>query len=164
MRIDLRALVASLALVLLVPTGARADSDRSLLSGFARSELAIATPDARLHRLEVWIADTPARRARGLMWVRDLPDDTGMLFVYPAPQVISMWMKNTRIPLDMLFVRADGRIVHIVENTTPYSLESIRSSEPVLGVIELEGGMAAKLGIHPGARVQHPAFGASRQS
>jgi uncharacterized membrane protein (UPF0127 family) len=125
---------------------------------FDRSTLQIATPDARLHTINVWIADTDARRARGLMFVEQLDDDAGMLFIYPQPQPIAMWMKNTHVPLDMLFVNADGRVHRIVENTQPMSLDTISSDGVVLGVIELKAGSAARLKIRPGARVIHPAF------
>jgi uncharacterized protein len=127
---------------------------------FGRSELQIATADAQLHTFKVWVADTDARRERGLMFVRAFPADAGMLFVYPRVQQIAMWMKNTYLPLDMLFVRADGRIERVVENTQPLSLETIASGAAVLAVIELNGGSAARLKIRAGAQVIHPAFAA----
>lgn len=138
---------------------ARADNARNELDElFTRSSLQIATPDARLHAFDVWVADNDRRRARGLMYVERLDDHEGMLFVYPKAQPISMWMKNTKIPLDMLFVRGDGRVERVVENTVPLSLETIDSGAPVTAVIELKAGTAAKLKIRPGARVIHPAF------
>jgi uncharacterized protein len=131
---------------------------RQLDRTFTRSTLKIATPDARLHTFKIWIADDPQRRARGLMFVERLDDDAGMLFVYPQVEPVSMWMKNTHIALDMLFVGPDGRVEHVVENTTPMSLDTIESQAPVRGVVELKGGVAARLKIRPGARVIHPAF------
>jgi uncharacterized membrane protein (UPF0127 family) len=131
-----------------------ADLDRT----FRRSTLQIATPDARLHKFNVWIADDEARRARGLMFVQHLAAQDGMLFVYPQPQAIAMWMKNTFVPLDMLFVAADGKVVTVVANTEPHSLKTIESGGIVLGVVELAGGTAARLKIAPGAQVIHPAF------
>jgi uncharacterized membrane protein (UPF0127 family) len=125
---------------------------------FSRSSLQIATPDARLHSFHVWIADTEARRARGLMFVKRLDDDAGMLFIYPSKQRIAMWMKNTYIPLDMLFVTASGRVAKVVENTEPQSLASIESGTEVIAVIELNAGTAAKLHLRAGAQVIHPAF------
>src|SRR5262245_61588049 len=99
------------------------DSDtRALDELFERSSLQIATPDARLHTFNIWIADDDALRARGLMFVKHLDADAGMLFIYPRSQPVAMWMKNTHVPLDMLFVRADGRIERIAENTKPMSL------------------------------------------
>jgi uncharacterized membrane protein (UPF0127 family) len=129
---------------------------------FRRSALQIATPDARLHRFNVWIADDDRRRARGLMFIRHLGPEDGMLFIYPRAHPVSMWMKNTYVPLDMLFVAADGRVTRVVENTEPLSLKTIESGEPVLAVVELAAGTAARLKIGPGARVMHPAFDAQR--
>lgn len=139
-------------------TAAESAGARQLDRVFNRSTLQIATPDARLHTINVWIADTDARRARGLMFIEQLDDDAGMLFVYPQPQPISMWMKNTHVSLDMLFVRADGRVERVVENTKPLSLDTIESKAIVLGVIELKAGSAARMKIRPGAQVIHPAF------
>lgn len=136
------------------------ESARQLDRAFTRSTLQIATPDARLHRFKIWVADDVARRARGLMFVEHLDEDSGMLFIYPQAQPVSMWMKNTHIALDMLFVGPDGRVEHVVENTEPMSLDTIESKAAVLGVVELKGGVAARLKIKPGARVIHPVFAA----
>jgi uncharacterized membrane protein (UPF0127 family) len=140
---------------------ANAPNDAAQLDeAFPRSTLQIATPDARLHPFNVWVADTNERRARGLMFVRQLDENAGMLFIYPASQSIAMWMKNTFIPLDMLFVAADGRVAKVVEHTKPQSLETIESGQPVLAVIELNAGTASKLHIRAGALVMHPVFAA----
>jgi uncharacterized protein len=125
---------------------------------FRRSTLQIATPDARLHTFKIWIADDNERRARGLMFVKELAQDEGMLFVYEQPQPIGMWMKNTFISLDMLFVAADGRVLNVAEKTEPHSLKTIESKGDAIGVIELKAGTAAKLHIAKGARVMHAAF------
>jgi uncharacterized membrane protein (UPF0127 family) len=125
---------------------------------FQRSTLQIATPDARLHRFNIWMADDETRRSRGLMFVKHLNAGDGMLFVYPQPQLIAMWMKNTFIPLDMLFVAPDGKVTHVVENTEPQSLKTIESGGAVVGVVELAAGTVARLKIAPGAQVIHPAF------
>lgn len=125
---------------------------------FRRSTLQIATPNARLHTFNVWLADDPDRRARGLMFVKDLADDEGMLFIYEQSQPIGMWMKNTFIPLDMVFVDASGKVINVVRNTQPHSLETIESAGEALGVIELKGGTTQRLGIDKGALVSHPAF------
>ena len=135
-------------------------SARQLDRAFDRSTLQIATPDARVHRFKIWVADDAARRARGLMFVEHLDEDSGMLFIYPQVQPVSMWMKNTHIALDMLFVGPDGRVEHVVENAQPLSLDTIESKAAVLGVVELKGGVAARLKIRPGARVIHPVFAA----
>jgi uncharacterized protein len=129
---------------------------------FPRSALQIATPDARLHTFRVWVAEDDARRARGLMFVRALGEQEGMLFIYGEEQPVSMWMKNTYLSLDMLFVGADGRVERVVENTEPESLKTIESKAPVLAVVELKAGTAARLKIRPGARVIHEVFAADR--
>jgi uncharacterized membrane protein (UPF0127 family) len=150
---------ATLLCALLCSAAVAASTDaRELDRLFDRSMLKIATPDARLHTIDVWIADNDARRARGLMFVEHLADDAGMLFIYPQPQPVSMWMKNTPLSLDMLFVTADGRVHRVVENTRPMSLDTISSGGIVLAVIELKAGSAARMKIQPGARVIHPAF------
>lgn len=157
------AFLATAAALLWLATGlstARADDAAltQLDQHFPRSSLQIATPDARLHKFDIWVADDDARRARGLMFVTKLPEQKGMLFIYPKAQPVAMWMKNTHIPLDMLFVRADGRVARVVENTTPMSTKTIESGEPVLAVIELAGGVAKRNNIRVGAQVIHPAF------
>ena len=129
------------------------------LASYPRSELSIVRGNgAAPHTFRVWIADTGERQMQGLMFVRDLPADQGMLFVHDRPRVASMWMKNTFIPLDMLFIDARGRIVTIHQNTTPHSLETLSSDRPVLGVLELRGGEVARRGIRTGDRVLHAAF------
>ncbi len=107
----------------------------------------------------VEIAKTEQERATGLMYRKELPEGQGMLFDFSPEQQVSMWMKNTFIPLDMIFVRSDGRILRIAENTEPQSEKIIPSGGLVKGVIELAGGTAKKLGIAPGDRVGHPLFG-----
>ena len=111
------------------------------------------------HQFSVEVMRTDEERARGLMNRPYLPADRGMLFDFKQPQIASMWMKNTLIPLDMLFIRKDGTISNIAENTEPHSLRSISSTEPVTGVLELNGGTASRLGIAPGDKVRHPMFG-----
>jgi uncharacterized protein len=137
---------------------AASNDTRELDRAFPKSTLQIATPDARLHKIDVWVADTDARRMRGLMFVEHLADDAGMLFIYPYPQPIGIWMKNTPLSLDILFIAADGRVHHIAENATPQSTDTIPSNGVVLGVIELKAGSAARMKIAPGAQVIHPAF------
>lgn len=129
------------------------------LSSFPQSTLSILTADGRQHTLNIWVADTDAHRQQGLMMVQHLPDHSGMLFVFDRPQRIQMWMKNTLIPLDMLFIDANGRIDSIAANTTPMSLKIIASDTPVLGVLEVAGGTANQLGIRPGSLIRHPVFG-----
>jgi len=128
------------------------------LAKFPRDKLKISEGEKVKHTFVVWLADTPSRQAQGLMFVRALPELRGMLFVHESPTPISMWMKNTYIPLDMVFIDAKGRIQQIVEGATPYSLDIIRSDKPVLAVLEIGGGEAKRLGLHPGQRVAHPAL------
>lgn len=119
--------------------------------------LTIATEtDAFMFTVE--IAETEEQRARGLMFRQRLPEDRGMLFDFGAPRQVMMWMKNTYIPLDMLFIREDGTIAYIAENTVPKSLDTIGVAEPVLGVLELAGGVTRKLGIRAGDKVYHRMF------
>jgi uncharacterized membrane protein (UPF0127 family) len=150
------------ALTLLGLSCASADDGKndtqSLDRDFPRSTLQIASADAKLHTFRVWVADTEARRSRGLMHVKQMDADAGMLFVYPRTQKVAMWMKNTFLPLDMLFVAADGRIINIAANTKPQSLDTVEAATDALGVIELNAGIAAKLNIRSGSQVIHPAF------
>jgi uncharacterized membrane protein (UPF0127 family) len=138
--------------------GPIAPAELEPLSNFPQTVLSILTPDARLHPFQIWVADSTARREQGLMFVKKLPDNTGMLFVFDRPQRIQMWMKNTFIPLDMVFIDANGRINSITVNATPLSLRIIDSEHPALAVLELAGGSTEKLGIRVGGIVQHPFF------
>src|SRR3954469_3205293 len=138
----------------------RADeASPNLDKAFPKSDLQIATPDARLHHFHIWVAEDEARRERGLMFVKHMPEDAGMLFAYPSPRPVSMWMKNTVLPLDMLFVNTAGKVEKVVENTKPFSLQTIDSGVPVVAVIELNAGTCARLHISAGARVIHALFG-----
>jgi uncharacterized membrane protein (UPF0127 family) len=127
---------------------------------FPSTQMGIRTRTG-LEWFSVWIADTQAREQQGLMFVRWLPPDHGMLFPQAAPQVMTMWMKNTLIALDMLFIDPQGRIVYIRENTTPQSLDLISTPTPVKAVLELAGGICSRLGVHVGDRVEHRLFGAA---
>ncbi len=129
------------------------DFEGTVDEAFDKSTLIIAASENACYRFDVYLALTGEQRRRGLMFVRDMPDTTGMLFVYPRPRVLSIWMKNTYIPLDIVFFSADGRIVNIHENAEPHTLESRRSEEPVSYVLELNGGMAERLGIDTNSRV-----------
>jgi uncharacterized membrane protein (UPF0127 family) len=153
----LRALAAGTLGAFLAVSAAAQEPAVEPLETFPRSNLEIESSSARL-RFDVWVADTAARRSQGLMFVKRLAPKRGMLFLYREPQVVSMWMKNTLIPLDMLFVAADGHIIRIAPRTTPHSLASITSMGPVTAVIEIAGGEAERLGIVTGARVVHPIF------
>lgn len=125
---------------------------------FAQEALAIEV-EGTVHPFTVEVARTPEQLAQGLMFRLDLAPDAGMLFDFGSERPVSMWMKNTLIPLDMLFVSNDGRIVRVHANATPLSLEDIPSGGPVRAVIELPGGTAERLHIRQGDRVRHPLFG-----
>ena len=109
----------------------------------------IESGDTR-HRFAIEIADDGAERARGLMFRDVLAPDAGMLFIYPREQIASFWMKNTFIPLDMLFIANDGTILQIARETVPHSLEPVQSLRPVRAVLEINGGLAEALGIEAG--------------
>jgi uncharacterized membrane protein (UPF0127 family) len=113
-----------------------------------------------VHAFSVEIAQNDAERAKGLMYRKELPEGQGMLFDFQHEQEVGFWMENTYIPLDMIFIRADGRILRIAENTEPLSTRIIPSGGPVRGVLEVIAGTARKLGIAAGDRVAHPIFGA----
>lgn len=110
----------------------------------------------------VEIADDAAERNRGLMYREDMPRFTGMLFVYPAPDSVSFWMENTLIPLDMVFLDATGRVVKIHPNAIPLDRTAIFGGDSVQYVLEVNGGMAADLGMKEGAQMRHPAIDPAR--
>jgi uncharacterized membrane protein (UPF0127 family) len=151
----LHALRAGCALLLMTfcVTATAQDETRQPLSDFARTTVRIETPSGRAHRFEVYVARTDREHMQGLMYVEDLPADQGMLFPYAPPRPAAMWMKNTLIPLDMLFIRADGTVANVIADAAPQSLDSRRSDGPVAFVLELNGGTAARLGIAAGARI-----------
>lgn len=110
------------------------------------------------HEFHIEIADTPETQARGLMFRKSLNTDAGMLFIYPNNEMITMWMKNTYIPLDMIFINENGRITHIAERTVPMSTAIIRSNGPARAVLEVNGGTADRLRIAEGDRVLSAGF------
>jgi len=107
-------------------------------------------------RFSVEIADDEAERAQGLMFRQELPASGGMLFIYDRPQAVSFWMKNTLIPLDMVFVGADGRVNGVHANAVPGDLTPIPGPQATLMVLEIQGGLAARLGLAEGAEMRHP--------
>jgi uncharacterized membrane protein (UPF0127 family) len=128
-------------------TAALANADEKLDAAFKKDILIIEASQHACYRFDIYLATDFAQRARGLMFVRDLPLTTGMLFVYDSAAIHSMFMKNTYIPLDMVFARLDGSVSSVVKNTQPMSLRSIRSIEPVSYVLELNAGVAEQFFI-----------------
>lgn len=123
----------------------------------ALEPLTIISGDKR-HAFQVEVMRTPDQRARGLMHRNYLPADRGMLFDFQRTEPVAMWMQNTYISLDMLFIRADGTIARIAQRTEPLSTRTIPSGEPVLSVLEINGGISESLGIKAGDRIEHPLF------
>lgn len=143
MTIDRRSLLVAGLVLPAAPVLARGDMTR----------LTIVTRAGVRHPFQLEIANTPESRSRGLMFRRELAPDRGMLFEFGARETeISMWMKNTYIPLDMLFILEDGKIAAIAENTTPLSEQSVNPGVPVIAVLELAGGFSGRHGVAAGDR------------
>ncbi len=146
-----RATAAVLALVALFSMLA------SPAAALPRSELLVETASSQF-RFEVEIADDATERAEGLMYRETMADNAGMLFLYPEPQQVQFWMKNTPMSLDIVFVRADGTIARIAERTTPFSEDMIPSGEKVRAVLEVKAGMMHQLGVRVGDRLRNPQY------
>lgn len=146
---------ALLGAALLLPAGALRAAD------CAPDRLDLRQGETTL-RFRVEVADDPAERSRGLMYREELPRFGGMLFVYDAPEPVAFWMKNTLIPLDMLFFDASGRLAAVHENAVPGDLTPIPGGDAIQYVLEINGGAARKLGIAPGAELRHPALDQAR--
>jgi uncharacterized membrane protein (UPF0127 family) len=110
------------------------------------------------HRFRVWIADDDESRERGMMNVRELPADRGMLFMFDAPRQLAFWMKDTYLPLDLVFIGADGRVLNIAANTRPLSLNPIFSRGEAIATLELLGGTSRRIGLTPGDRISLPSL------
>lgn len=133
-------------------TGAKSDPPPE------RSEVTIETTEGHRHRFLVEVARSQRQLAVGLMFRRQLAGDAGMLFDFGVERPVSMWMKNTLLPLDMIFIRGDGRIANVAERTVPGSLQPHASMGAVRGVLEVNGGTVDRLGIKVGDRVIHDMF------
>ena len=136
------------------PSSNVAETDRSE-AGLRLVPLTVQSGD-QTHLFTVEVADTAEEQGRGLMFRTELAPDRGMIFPFSRVRIASFWMKNTVIPLDIIFIRNDGTIESIAANTVPYSLESVSSGEPVAAVLEIAGGRAAELEIEPGDTVSWP--------
>lgn len=120
-------------------------------------EVILITQSGR-HTIRAEIADTPAKRELGLMFRRSLPEDQGMLFLFGPERVIEMWMKNTYISLDMIFIASNGTVVSIAKDTEPFSESIISSGSPASAVLEVNAGVARRLSLKVGDKVVHPRF------
>jgi uncharacterized protein len=142
------------ALLALVAAGAVLGQSAPLedLSEFPKAQLTIQHrgPPAATHRFEVWVANSAERQEQGLMFVRDLSQGHGMIFPEEPPRTMNMWMKNTYIELDMVFISASGRISKIIPRAHPLSENTLSSGDPVAAVLEIGGGEAARLGLSVG--------------
>lgn len=128
------------------------------LSAFPQSLLAIRTATGKVVNFKIWTADNPRREEQGLMFIRELDEHAGMLFEFPGNPQPTMWMKNTYVSLDLLFIDARGRIDYIAAQATPLSLDIIASPKPSLAVLELKGGACDHLGIKVGDTVAYSIF------
>ena len=152
-RARLRCLLAIVAALVLVAAG----HAKAAAVTFEEMPLSIDATSGRFD-FQVELAVSAEQRGLGLMFRENLAEDRGMLFDFGSPQRASMWMRNTYVPLDMLFIDADGRITQIAADTQPLSDTVIASRESVRAVLELRAGVTAKLGIEPGDRIIHPMF------
>jgi len=121
-------------------------------------KLTIVGQNGAKHDFTVEMAVTPEQQETGLMFRREVPADRGMLFVWDEPHEVPMWMKNTLVPLDMVFIGADGKVIHIAEDTVPQSLAQISSGGPVKATLELQAGLTEKLDIRVGDKVAGGGF------
>ena len=137
---------------------ASACAENGVLAGASAEDMVVVIADTGEHRFMVEIADDDEERRIGLMHRTELAENAGMLFDFEETQPVSMWMKNTLIPLDIAFIDKDGVIRRIAAETTPRSLESISSGAPVIAVLEVNGGVFERLGVEEGDRVRHPMF------
>ena len=144
---------AHLVLALFLVASVVAVADEELDKAFEKDVLVIVANAPACYRFDIYLALSPQQLRRGLMFVRELDPWTGMLFAYPSEDIHSMWMKNTYIPLDMVFARRDGTVSSVARDTVPRSLESISSREPVSYVLELNAGTTERLSIDAGSRM-----------
>jgi uncharacterized protein len=119
-----------------------------------RARVLLEVVSGGVHAVDVEVAATPDSRSRGLMWRKELPEGQGMLFIFPDEEVQRFWMRNTLIPLDMIFINSAGRVVGIIENAAPRSLVQRFVREPGCYVLEVPGGWSRKVGLEPGGQVR----------
>ena len=143
-----RRLLLASGIAALIATGALPSAAGTPVDGVVE----VVSGEAR-HRFTIEIADDAAERSRGLMFRQSMSDDAGMLFIYAGERIASFWMKNTYIPLDMLFIANDGTILQIATDVQPHTLDPVRSDLPVRAVFEINGGQSAARGIKAGDKV-----------
>jgi uncharacterized membrane protein (UPF0127 family) len=144
---------AAVLVLLLAGPVAPAAEPADLLRDFPRGQLVLETRGPRCLLVRIYIAASPQQRSQGLMFIESMDEFEGMYFGYDQPVGIAMWMKNTLLALDMLFIRADWTVARIARNTVPLSTERIESQEAVTGVLELNAGFARRWGVEPGTRI-----------
>lgn len=160
----LRRLLPALLLALAVPvilSSSAALAQQGPQTGLQEDTLVVETAGGSRHKFTVELALTLQQQARGLMYREHMDDDRGMLFLYEVEQPLSFWMMNTLIPLDIIFIDEKGVIINI-QHGKPRNTTPLPSSRPALAVLELNGGLCARLGIRAGDRLLHPAFGVKR--
>lgn len=149
------AAVAITVALLLAPLNGQVDSP---LFSMEKAELHVTTVDGATTVFSVVSVTSREDQSRGLMHVRFMPLDQGMVFAYSRDRTVSMWMKNTHIPLDMWFVTKDGTVSKVVKNTEPMSLDPISSDQPIRAVVEVNAGLSALIGVTEGTKLLHSAF------
>jgi hypothetical protein len=135
------------------PAESRAATVAGLDEDLERGVLIVAAGDGTRHEFDIYLAVTFEQKQRGLMFIRNLPERTGMLFTYDEDEIRSMWMKNTYISLDLIFVRGDGSVASVIRDAQPLSLQSLSSLEPVRYVLELNAGVSRRYGIGRGSSI-----------
>lgn len=150
---------ATAAAALILAATAFPGAAQAQTQGACRDDAVWLRGDFGQARFGVDIADTPQERARGLMFVEDMPRSRGMLFVYPEEQPLSFWMRNTLIPLDIIFADGDGVVVSVAAEAVPGDETPLPSHGPAQYVLEINGGMAETMGIGPGTQMRHPVIG-----
>lgn len=153
-----RALLAAALLIGAANVALPQDAAPEPLSAFPQSLLAIRTSSDKVFNFKVWEADTQKREQQGMMFVREMDEHTGMLFMFPENRPVTMWMKNTYVSLDLLFLDAHGKIDYIAERATPGSPAIIGPPTPEFAVLELKGGACERVGIKVGDTVLHKNF------
>jgi len=151
---------ALLAAALLIAAGAALPQGAAPepLSAFPQSLLAIRTSSGKVVNFKIWEADTPKREQQGMMFIREMDEHTGMLFMFPENKPVTMWMKNTYVSLDLVFLNAQGKIDYIAANATPRSEAIIGPPTPEFAVLELKGGACERFDIKVGDKVLHKNF------